>query len=88
MIVDVLDSAVGQSHGVGALGVPSTVRRLGSVEVSAGVLTVNSVGEGVGVDPAAVMVVDVRNLVTISINWRRVGLDLQTGDQLTRLETI
>ena len=38
MVVDVLDSAIRKSHGVRSLGVTSTVRRLGSIEVSLGVV--------------------------------------------------
>ena len=48
MVVDVLDSAIRKSHGVRSLGVTSTVRRLGSIEVSLGVVITDGVSVAVG----------------------------------------
>ena len=49
-VLDVLDAAVGESHGVGALGVTRAVRGLLGVEVGLGVVVGHGVGEGVGGD--------------------------------------
>ena len=48
VVVDVLDSAIRKSHGVRSLGVTSTVRRLGSIEVSLGVVITDGVSVAVG----------------------------------------
>ena len=48
VVVDVLDSAIRKSHGVRSLGVTSTIRRLGSIEVSLGVVITHGVCVAVG----------------------------------------
>ena len=48
VVVDVLDSAIRKSDGVRSLGVTSTVRRLGSIEVSLGVVITDGVSVAVG----------------------------------------
>merc|ERR1719347_434174 len=50
VVVDVLDPAVGKSHGVGALGVTGAVTGLSSVEVGVGVVVSHGVVVGVGGD--------------------------------------
>jgi len=47
-VLDVLDSAVGKSHGVSTLDIAGTIGSLLSVEVGLGVVISNGVGEGVG----------------------------------------
>ena len=47
-VLDVLDSAVGKSHGVSTLDITGTIGSLLSVEVGLGVVIGNGVGEGVG----------------------------------------
>ena len=47
---DMLDSAVGKSNRVGALGIAGTIGGLLSIEVGLGVVISHSVGEGVGRD--------------------------------------
>ena len=47
-VVDMLDPAVGKSHGVRSLGIAGTVRALRLLEVGLGVVIGHGVGEGVG----------------------------------------
>ena len=47
-ILDVLDSAIGKSHGVSTLDIAGTIGGLLSIEVGLGVVISHSVGEGVG----------------------------------------
>ena len=49
-VLDVLDSAVGKSHGVSTLDIAGTIGGLLSIEVGLGVVISHSVGEGVGGD--------------------------------------
>merc|ERR1719449_138030 len=49
-VLDVLDSAVGKSHGVSTLDIAGTIGGLLSIEVGLGVVISHSVGEGVGRD--------------------------------------
>jgi len=49
-VLDVLDSAIGKSHGVSTLDIAGTIGGLLSIEVGLGVVISHSVGEGVGGD--------------------------------------
>merc|ERR1712126_440304 len=48
VVVDVLDAAVRESHGVGTLGVTCAITGLGSIEVRVGVVVSHSILVGVG----------------------------------------
>jgi len=50
VVVDVLDAAVRESHGVGTLGVTCAITGLGSIEVRVGVVVSHSILVGVGGD--------------------------------------